>query len=625
MPALNREARMYQMTPLAQQHAASLSRNHRVIEVNADFDRYGAWAGVSELVRLAYLDLLARQRHDILEEHNHALYMVLLDYRSVITLKYACLTETARGSERTRNFALDRAYRFVHSLVTLLSQWKAICAPGEQWAVVVRDLDRAQHLGKRFFVELARRLTERDQISVFACAAPGWSEAMAATGLALLAVDEDVSGVTMEKPPAPPESPVAASAAGIERDGMQEDMNAWEKNYVGLLQEHSARGDALAVAEAALRTLCMYNHYGYYYEASTFADRVMPHLNALAGDDQEALWNYVGNTAQSLITTGREERALQLILETAMPALTRSELLAKVNYMLSMMHLRYLPHKDIDLADQYIVAALGHLEGARGEMPPHEFTFLNVFLNNGLAFVRVRQGRKREAGDLCRAGFEVLTREVGAQGHRLHRSVLLYNTAQVHVSLGEVEQALEYYRDVIQMDPYYSEYYNEIANILQQQGKFAEAIPAYDLAIKYSAPYPEVYSNKGICQSQLEQWEAAFDSLSMSTELNPDQPDLHLLRAEILEQLGRNAEAIALYDRLIGQANAPVTARVNRAVLHYQDGNFDKALADMNAVIAAEPTNASHYENRSAIFAAMNQAAMEQADTLAAQRYREAA
>lgn len=626
MLPLKSEAVLYQISPSGEQQAASLSNRHRVIELCADFERGGAWAGVADLVKMAYLDLLAKKQLDILDEHHYALYMLLVEYRHAITLKYACLTETAQGSERTRNFPLDRAYRIVHSAVTLLSHWKSICAPDEQWAIVVRNFDRAQHLANRFFVELARRLTQRERFAVFASMPPDRTPSLeAARGLRLHVVSESISSVEMEAPAHSVNSSQADGALALDEDEVQDDMNAWERNYIGLLQKYRAQGDTFSVAEVALRTLCMYNHYGYYYEASSFVELVTPHLHALAGDDQQARWNYVGNIVQSLITTGKEEQGLALILQYAQPSLTDDVLIAKMHYLLAMMHLRYLKNKDVALAEQHINKALAHLQSAKADMSVDDFTFLHVFLNNGLAFVRMRQGRKSDASALCQTGFDVLTEAVGDAKHRLHRSVLLYNTAQVYVALGQLDEALKYYRDSIRMDPYYSEYHNEIGNILQRQGRFADALLAYDLAIKYSAPYPEVHFNKGICYSQLEKWDDALACLSFSAELNPDQPELFLLRAEVFEALGRTAEALTDYDTVIGLGEAPVAAWVNRAVLHYQFGQFEQALADMNHVIALEPNVATHYENRSEIHKAMNQPALVDADLAAAERYKETA
>ena len=63
--------------------------------------------------------------------------------------------------------------------------------------------------------------------------------------------------------------------------------------------------------------------------------------------------------------------------------------------------------------------------------------------------------------------------------------------------------------------------------------------------------------------------------------------------------------------------------RVNRAVLHFNNGSFEHALADMNDVIAREPQEAAHYENRAAIYQAIDRADLYSHDLDMAERCRE--
>jgi Flp pilus assembly protein TadD len=65
--------------------------------------------------------------------------------------------------------------------------------------------------------------------------------------------------------------------------------------------------------------------------------------------------------------------------------------------------------------------------------------------------------------------------------------------------------------------------------------------------------------------------------------------------------------------------------RVNRAVLHFNAGLYDLALADMHHVIALDPDEASHYENRAAIYEAMRRDDLHQRDIAMAERCKEAA
>ena len=612
--AASRPSQLQRLLPVSDHRPraplASAADADRLFHIDVDFAHDGAWSGVRRLVAQAFDELHAQGHAARIERHNYELHRVLPEYRDRIVLRHACLTDTAHGSERTRNFPLDRAYRLVHGLVEMLLTWKRLSGAGRRWVVVVDNVDRAQHLAMRFIAELARRGAADDafEILVDAARVPGMRLEAAGIGL-------DALGLA----PLPAPTLDEAAREALEQRLQGNDILDWEEHYPALLAYRRARGDALESARIALRALCICNHYGYYHESASFADTVMPHFDAIVGDDEDSRWNFIGNVFQGLVTTGAEDRALALVLEHAEPYLRREDLRARMHYLLSMAYLRYTRAPNLAKAEEHILAAAESIQAARDALPAADFHFLKVFIDNGIAFLRVRQGRQAEALALCQSGYAVLTETLGEDKHMLHRSVLQYNTAQVYVMLGRSEEALEHYRKSIEMDPYYSEYYNEVGNILQRQERYEEAMALYDRAIEYSAPYPEVQFNKGVCLLALGRNDEARECFARSLELNPAQPDVYLVRAELHEAEGDADAALADYDTAIALAPESVPARVNRAVLHYSAGRFTDALADMDRVIALAPGEADHYLNRAEIHKAMAQRELYQRDLDAAQ------
>src|SRR5207248_1480612 len=124
-----------------------------------------------------------------------------------------------------------------------------------------------------------------------------------------------------------------------------------------------------------------------------------------------------------------------------------------------------------------------------------------------LAMIRNFQGRGQDAIKLCQDGIEHLNMHLGTEKHRLHRSVLLYNIAQVYRVAGSHGEAIKYYSATIEMDPNYSEYYNERGSIFLQMGLLEEAHRDYLKAIELSPPYFEVFTNLGQCYRKMNSME----------------------------------------------------------------------------------------------------------------------
>ena len=561
------------------------------------------WAGVADLAEAAYLHLTSKGEAALIEKHLPELHSALLAYRDRIRLPYPCLTDTASANEKTRFYAVDRAYQLVHGLVGLILQWKQQQLRQEHWMVIVRNFDRAQNLSTRFFIELARRAKD-GAIEVVVETPPIWSTAtVAKLGACAVAatLPSDFSLGPLDSPPADA-SEMRAIADEVAAGG---DL-AFERRYPALLAHYRSAGERLAAARVAVRIFILYNSYGFYHEARHFIDIFLPYFEELVADDQPRRIHYVSKMNICMVMTDDPDGALWVVNELAGPHLSRPHLVANMNYILAMHYLRYAQNKNLERAERHILIAVEKIAQAKADPDFHDYPFQKVFIDNGLAFLRARQGRHHEALDLCRGGYEFLTQELGEDRHLLHRSVLQYNIAQVYVMLGHLDEGRERYRQAIEIDPNYSEYYNELGNLFQEKEQYGEAVELYATAIQRSPPYPEVFFNKAVCHLRLGDLKAALPDFETSLELNPDQPQAHALRADILREEGRSAEALHGYDAAIALGWDSAATRVNRAVLHFNDGAFGLALSDMDQAIALDPDDPDHYENRAAIHAAMD-------------------
>lgn len=567
------------------------STTDNTIHLNAHFLNGGVWAGFKDLVEKAYQDSKS-SKVGYLEDHSHELYMVLNHLRDEIDWKYANLTDTSTGSEKTRNYPLDRAYRIIHGLVGLIAKWRDEVHKNKPLIIVVNNFADSQHLARNAFMELARRCAINN-VHVIYDSKPHKSDILLYNQFDIGTFNGLLVPYIFEKTP-----------SLLEQDEIEELMSAiveyddmWENRFLTLLRFYSSKDHGFQLANIAVRAACYYNHFGYYYESASMVNRVMPYFNDFVGNDEERRWNFVGNMFQGLVTTGEPDRALALILEYAKPYLKRPDLQAKMNYLLSMTYLRYLDEKDIQLAEEHIVEAVRLIAASYNKIPDDDYYFLKVFIDNGLAFLKVRQNQPLAAIELCQAGYQLLTKKLNETRHDLHRSVLLYNSAQVYSMMGEHEEALAYYKSSIEIDPYYSEYYNEIGNIYQQLQNYELANQYYDKAIEYSAPYSEVYFNKGVGFFNQNKLEEAIASFNKSEDINPCQAELFLTRAEAFDELGDLESALRDYTKALEIDAGLVAAYVNRANVYYQQGRLSSALADLEQAYNIDDQNEDLIDN----------------------------
>lgn len=588
----------------AEKKSLDSAADHELLIVDADIRDAGAWAGVATLVEQAYRSLRELGAHEILKKHNYELHMALPQYREELPLKAGSLTDLAHGAEKTRNFSVDRAYRIVHGLIDFVIEWRKSSSQVRPYIIVVQNFSAAQHLARRFFLETARRCFIQSNLRVV----------IAGDGLPTTEEIEkeqlQVIGVSIPTWPSTSREqarPIESDAEAKETFKRFTALEYVELNYNRLLSYYESTGNGVGAAKAALAALCVYNHFGYYYEGNSFVETILPYFEQLVDGSQERRWNYTGNLFQSFTMRGEVGKAREVILKLSEPYLTDNLYRAKMEYILGIIDVRYEKPPRLEDSEAHLSKSIAHIDAARDEIDAEEYVFQKVFMENGLAYLRVKQGRRSEAIKLCQDGYHLLTEKLGSEVHKLHRSVLQYNTAQVYSMMGHLDAALLHYEHARAMDPNYSEYYNEMGNIYQQQQRFAEALSSYEDAIQLSPPYPEVHFNKAVCQARAGDWIAALKSCDYSLELDPNQAEAQLIRAEICAQLERSEEAIESYDAAIALNQQCLPARINKAVLLFDLGYFGAALHEMNQVILLDGTEPSHYENRAAIYRELEQ------------------
>lgn len=558
-----------------------------------DVRETGLWAGVNTLVR-EVLPVLEEGAPGRVDRYAIEINTVLPALRSRFALPET-LTDSAEGAEAVRNYAVDRAYRIPHGIIDLLEDVHRL-APSSRWVVLCDDYDRAGVLVRRFFRELVRRRGEAFGLTLVLAVSPGGADE------ALQPFGENVAAerLRLDLPldPVPPRSraEMTVLARELER-GIKEDFAQMEIQIPDLIRYWSESENPARAHVWQAFALGRYNHHGFYEDALAYAGPVLEHLDEIAsGVGYFTRWNVVGSIFGCLVSIGQVERAYQVVKEEALEKIFAPADRARVCYVMSMLHARFLPERDMEKADAFLQEGLRELE--KEGVRPDDRHFLRVFLNNGLALIRHRQGRAEEAVQLCHEGYAHLSEYLAGDKHRLHRSVLLYNIAQVYTATEEYDRAVEYFTATMALDPNYSEYYNERGNIFLKTGRFGDAIRDYEEAIRLSPPYPEVWTNLGQCYRMMGRLDEAAAAYSRALDLDPAVNLALAGRAQVLDELGRAEEALADYDAALVLHPAQPLLLANRAALRFEAGLLEEAAGDLDQAIRMAPGHPALYRNR---------------------------
>ncbi len=123
-----------------------------------------------------------------------------------------------------------------------------------------------------------------------------------------------------------------------------------------------------------------------------------------------------------------------------------------------------------------------------------------------------------------------------------------------------------------------AESFNKQGNALQEQCRFAEALPAYERALGAKPGFAPALMNQGAALDRLGRYAEAHCSFQavLANVDNASGNAFDLMnRANALSGLGRAAEAMAVYDRVLAAEPDNATAHCSKALLSLRLGDFE--------------------------------------------------
>jgi tetratricopeptide (TPR) repeat protein len=629
--------------------AVSAHRNHR-----------GPYTAVGTVLR-AVVPVALEQDPDLVSRHDVELLSVAPELRTLAPATKETLTSLAVPEERTRFYSRLRTLRLTHGVIEFLRDHVVGLGDGPRSLVLV-DVSEADPTDAEFVAVALRRL-DPALLTLVVCTGTGELPEPLADALKTYAVP--VTGATAEQRVVVGD-PVELATAYVDSDGT-DDRPELLAAYQGLAAEtrarlHDDRADALvALGEmslelgaipwhrergsdpagagaAALRVALDYCiDIGYYDATVDFGVRGRAVIDWSA--QFELWWIFTTKMTTSLAALGRPEEAEDLYVEvlnfTDEPAAHM-----QAAYATGMLYTR---HHEPDHRDHRRAKGLLHQAIAFAGLvfQGKERLFHTVFNRNGLALVETHLGNLPEALRLVTDGLALLDRELEPDEHRLHRSVLRYNRAQVLAGLGRLDEALADYDAVIAVDPNYPEYHFDRANLLHRLDRDDEALVEYDTTIALGPPFPEAYYNRAELWLEAGATEQALAGMSYVLELDPTfvdayvnragiylaaddldaaladaragllldpvNPHLHTVVGQVHAERSEFTEARSAFDTALAAAPDLVSALSGRAGVAYELGDVDAAIADLSAAVATTPEDAGLQFNLAFVYQSAQQ------------------
>jgi tetratricopeptide (TPR) repeat protein len=578
----------------------------------------GPYTGGGAMMRAVVSELLPGHA-DLLVPRVNEIIALAPELAAVIPVPPQTLTYLANAEERTRFYAAARTRRLAHGAAELLLDWARARHPG---GVVIRfcELQDADPTDRELVSVLLRRC-DPGVVTLVAETGPDDDDALRQ------ALDSHAARVApATRAPACLPAGSDLAQAYIDSDGTSPDP-ALHRAYADLpaaerARRHTARAEHLAAAgEPAARLGAIPYHaergtdpaeagvtaiseavngcfdLGYYDATLDLAlrgRRIAPRTG-----EPKAYWDLTNKTGACLSYLKRGEEAFEYFAE-----LRRTTVNANVHmntcYMMAMLYTRHLPKEDHD-EDQALEWSNTAIAIADRHPDPKLRVFTGAFMRNARALVDLHRGDLAGSLALVNEAIRMTDADLGPDEQLLHRSVLLYNRAQILAALGDPAAALLDYDEVIRRDPDYGDYYFERAAVRRAAGRPAEALDDYATAIRLSPPFHEAHYNRADLLLEQGEDDAALADLGYALELEPDHVDSLVNRADALLAGGdmERARADIGHGLAVDPGNAALLCA--RGALFEAGGDAEAAYTSYTDALTQDPDFAAAWANRAAL------------------------
>ena len=168
--------------------------------------------------------------------------------------------------------------------------------------------------------------------------------------------------------------------------------------------------------------------------------------------------------------------------------------------------------------------------------------------------------------------------------------------------LDQINKAIEFYSQVIELNPRHVGAYNNRGAAFHMQGKHDKAITECTKAIDLEPNFSLAYNNRGAAYTEKNEYRRAIKEYNKVIELSPNSAIAYLNLGEVYGSQGDYRRAIKECSKAIKLLPDYAEAYATRGAAYNMINECDKAIADLNQAIRLNPNYPVAYANRGATY-----------------------
>jgi len=165
----------------------------------------------------------------------------------------------------------------------------------------------------------------------------------------------------------------------------------------------------------------------------------------------------------------------------------------------------------------------------------------------------------------------------------------LFDLGYCFEKINDIDKSYYYYNQLLDHYPFTQNVWYNLGIVLTKQGKFEEAIDAYDYCIAIDPDYTSAYHNKANTLASIEKYPEATIVFKDLVEIEPENPRVYCSLGECYEKTEKYEQALEMYNKTITIDPAFAEAYYGIGVIMNERKQPNLALDFIKKAIALEP------------------------------------